>query len=95
MLPDNSQFGNLAAWKSDFHAQDKADQSLVNTKMSQGDFKRKTDENDREVKTREAYREDTPVSELEEAAKRGHPTEISGDAIARLRAGKATKLHKD
>jgi hypothetical protein len=62
------------------------------TSISNEQASRKFDRNKREKNTREAYRENTPVSDLEYMAEKGHPTEVSGAAIARIKANKPGKF---
>lgn len=58
------------------------------------DWDRKTKENDRELATHANANWNVSVSELEERAKKGKPTEISGDALARAKKGQTPKYHR-
>lgn len=55
------------------------------------EFWKNYNENDREFGTREAVREGTTVADAERQAKSGFYTEVSGDALARMKAGKPAK----
>ena len=57
-------------------------------------FDGKVDENSREVNSANAIDRDVSVKSLENLAKMGFPTEISGDAVARARKGQTPKLHR-
>jgi hypothetical protein len=96
MEPDKSQFPKMnrirgmVPWRRERKAESEA-----NNKMK-ANLERKIQENHREVNTRDIARSGDPVRHLDESVRAmGGGAEISGDAIARLKAGLGPKLHED
>ena len=56
--------------------------------------KRLKDENTREYDTAEMAHQDVSIQQLDAMAKEGMPTEISGDAIARVKQAQYPKYHR-
>lgn len=91
MYPDKAQL-NADAWIKDFDAMSTANEAAAerpfnNPKKHQAIL----DENQREFNTRDIARENPSIQELRERKAAGEEIEISGDALARARAGKPGK----
>jgi hypothetical protein len=98
MYPEQRQFPlpsneAMAETHADNTRYDNAMGKLIETKgLSDSEYDRKYAENRREMKTREAVRDDT-LEDMVESGKRGYFTEISGDALARMKNDRGPKLH--
>jgi len=92
MKPKKSQ---LAKWQKDMKDMEKANNALAeNSKGTK--YNNKLDENYREFDTRDLARDNMDIRELDELHKKtGHSFEVSGDALARLRAGEPGKFHEE
>ena len=94
MEPNNKQFKD----SGERNALKGANGSLVrsgSTADPMGDFVGKLEENTREYTTRRSARDNDTVELLEDLSKAGIHTEVSGDALARLKAGKPAKYHRE
>ena len=91
-IPDSEQH---SAHMADVARADTANEAMANDpKLNLKAFGHKVDENSREIETRRSAREDT-VADLQSAAKRGYPKEISGDALARVKGDRGPKIIKE
>jgi len=97
MEPNEKQFKDSGERNALRGANGSLVRSAKNTDSSElvNSFTSKLKENDREYGTREAVRHNDSVALLEELAKEGYPTEVSGDALARVKAGKQAKYHRE
>lgn len=95
MYPDQPQLSDAAAEKrsaANYDAYQNAKGSRFHRDYGTPAHQKRNDENYREVDTHDAVMFDAPVSVLEAAAKKGHPTEVSGDALARAKKGQTPKI---
>lgn len=75
-------------WRADMHERYAADQSMVDSKMSDKDFDNKVAANKEEFVTREAVRDNTSIQDADDLYQRfNHETPISGDALRRANNG--------
>ena len=90
----HSQTDRLSARAAGRHLVKSANEAVDRGDLSKQDsFDNKLEENNRELGTRHAAGKNISVATLEEMADAGFPTEASGDALARVKAGKPGKLH--